>query len=132
MRNVQKNEELKGSVLLVDDDPQLFLTLSLEERGYEVHSYTNSLEAARKINEGLFYNVAMFDLSIGKENDFNGDSGQNLAYLSSEKNPDVPIIIFSAYSLIKAPYAKRVIFKPTPIPNLIQIIEEVIKETRSK
>ena len=122
--------DLKGPILFVEDD-KLFSMLAidkLKDNGYEVHHFENIVSAYNEIEHGLFYRVALIDLSIGGDDSLNGDSGQYMAQLSKERNPDVPIIILSAYSHVTVPCADRILRKPIKINDLISIINEVIEE----
>ncbi len=127
---IDRKVETKGPILFVEDDESFFRSFIdvFRGRGYDVHHFENIVSAYNEIEHGLFYRVALIDLSLGGDDSLNGDSGQYMAYLSKEKNPDIPVIILTGYSIAKVSSAERVLVKPQTPPDLMKIIDEVIEE----
>lgn len=82
-----------GTVLFVDDNPGVISELrnKLRKDGIHTKFFENLYNAYSKIEEGLYYDYAVFD------SQFPGGrySVEDLIELSKRKNPEIPIMIYS-------------------------------------
>jgi DNA-binding NtrC family response regulator len=93
----------KIKVLLVDDDPDALKSQSnlLKEYGdFYVFSYDNPAKAELSVNNGLNYDIGIFDQAMSPV------TGNELAQISKERNPNTPVIILSGYDqqYLKSPH----------------------------
>jgi DNA-binding NtrC family response regulator len=93
---------MKGSLLIVDDEPdiQLVMSANLRKQGYEVEVAGDGIEALRKL-EGRDYDVIVLDHQMP-----NLTGMQFLARLrngaaAGTGNADVPVIVVTAYGTIE-------------------------------
>ncbi len=84
-------------ILIVDDDVSILkvLKLRLESEQYAVTEATSLEEARGRFAEGE-YAIALLDLKLGEEN------GIQLMKHLREKDPDLPVIILTAYGTIES------------------------------
>jgi DNA-binding response OmpR family regulator len=68
--NIKKGNQ-NCNILLVDDDEDVNITLKkiLEERGYNVYAFSNSIEALKSFRKN-FYNVIILDIKMPRMNGF--------------------------------------------------------------
>jgi len=92
---VRSAPELSGSVLLVDDDPQVleFMHELLMDWGLDVHAFGDPLAALRSVSLG----DAVFDLAI-LDHTMPALSGLQLARRLAELRPCPRILIYTGYS----------------------------------
>jgi len=91
----------KGRVLVVDDLPDVCATLSglLSDEGYEVRSASSRVEALQMLDAERFH-VAVLDVRLDEADEDNQD-GILLMHEVREKDPNVAIIILTAYANVK-------------------------------
>jgi two-component system, NtrC family, response regulator GlrR len=85
-----------GKILIVDDDPAILkvLTMRLEAENYSVTSVTNGKEAFDLQNQG-FFDLALIDYQL------KGETGIQLMEKLHEIDPELPVILLTAYGTIK-------------------------------
>ena len=67
------DESMKKRILIIDDEPDVALTLKvvLEDNGFEVDSFTDSLLALRHFKEaGYIYDLLILDIKMPQMNGF--------------------------------------------------------------
>jgi CheY-like chemotaxis protein len=67
----EKSSFYKGRILIVDDDPDITLSfgMGLEDGGFEVHTYNDSLDALANFKPN-FYDLLLVDINMPKMNGF--------------------------------------------------------------
>jgi DNA-binding NtrC family response regulator len=82
-------------ILIVDDEKNILLTIrhALEPKGYEVASATTGEEALRLLEQQVF-DLMLLDLKLP------GIDGMSVLKEASERQPNVPVIIISAYGTV--------------------------------
>ncbi|SHJ20350.1 DNA-binding transcriptional response regulator, NtrC family, contains REC, AAA-type ATPase, and a Fis-type DNA-binding domains [Dethiosulfatibacter aminovorans DSM 17477] len=114
-------------ILIIDDEAGIRLTLGegLKDFGHQVKAAKNSMEAY-KVNSEFSPELIILDLNLGFEN------GLDLIESLRESNPNVQIIILTAYGDIKSAVTavKKGVFdflnKPFDIDELQFIIEKAL------
>jgi two-component system response regulator GlrR len=96
IENKSMNER-KENILVVDNDPNILqvLRMRLASGGYSVTAATGA-EAALKLAEKKPFDLVLIDLKL------NGDDGIQLMEDIHQLNPDIPVIILTAYGTIKS------------------------------
>jgi NtrC-family two-component system response regulator AlgB len=86
---------MKGSVLLVDDEPNILktVTIGLEAAGYAVTAFLNPLQAVEAMREHLF-DLAFFDLKMGPID------GLELLRESRRLSPETTAVIMTAHGSV--------------------------------
>ncbi|HUI63849.1 MAG TPA: response regulator, partial [Bacteroidota bacterium] len=89
------DSENKGSVLLVDDEPNIVKTvrICLESAGYEITSFLNPLQALDAMREHAF-DIAFYDLKMQPMD------GMELLRQTRRISPDTTVIIMTAHGSI--------------------------------
>jgi len=87
--------EINKNILIVDDDPDYLLQLSMQVKsfGFNVTTAEGQKEAEELLTKGIKPDMAIFDLMME-----NQDSGFTLAWKTKKMYPDVPVIIVTAVS----------------------------------
>lgn len=87
-------------ILLVDDEDSIHLIYSeeLEEEGYEVHSALTGEEALEKLKT-ISPDLVILDINMP------GMNGIDVLRQMKENNPDLPVILCSAYPEFKQDFA---------------------------
>lgn len=87
-------------ILLVDDEDSIHLIYSeeLEEEGYEVHSALSGEEALEKLKI-IAPDLVILDINMP------GMNGIDVLRQMKENNPDLPVILCSAYPEFKQDFA---------------------------
>ena len=87
-------------ILLVDDEDSIHLIYSeeLEEEGYEVHSALSGEEALEKLKI-ISPDLVILDINMP------GMNGIDVLRQMKENNPDLPVILCSAYPEFKQDFA---------------------------
>ncbi len=82
-----------SSILIVDDEKSLreFLTIMLEEKGYEVHSASDG-EAAIKLIKERSFDLALTDIRMRRSN------GLDVLDAVKEFQPNTPVVMMTAYA----------------------------------
>lgn len=123
--------ESSGSVLVVDDSPQICKTLTdvLGMAGYTVRS-APSAERALQIMEGTPFDLIISDLKMS------GMSGMDLIARVKALAPGVPVVILSGFgdmdSVIEAMRAgvADYIKKPFSIDEVLEVVKREVKKSR--
>jgi len=123
----------KARVLFVDDEPSLVLTMPriLGEHGYEVAAVSSVNEALSQIVSSPF-DVLISDLNIGEPGD-----GFVVVSAMRRTQPSCVTLILTGYpgfdSALEAIRSQvdDYLVKPTPVPTLIETIEQLLKSPKS-
>jgi two-component system, NtrC family, response regulator HydG len=115
----------KPTILVVDDNQDLLNTFAmiLKRRGFSVQTAADGVSAIDKFKEQDF-DVTLMDIVMPEMN------GVDASRKMKEINPEVPIILMTAYSdeellqTARDEGVRQVIHKPIRIDQLIQIITE--------
>ncbi len=93
---------MKGSLLIVDDEPDILLVMSanLEKEGYEVETAQDGVEALRKL-EGRDFDVIIVDHRMPRLTGMEFLGRLRNGYLSGPDRNDIPVIVVSAYGTIE-------------------------------
>jgi CheY-like chemotaxis protein len=124
---VRSAPELSGSVLLVDDDPQVleFMHELLTDWGLDVHAFGDPLAALRSVSRG----DAVFDLAI-LDQTMPALSGLQLARRLAELRPDPRILIYTGYSdpisdeEVEQSSISALLHKPIDNEHLLAVLRE--------
>ncbi len=83
-------------ILIVDDEKNILLTVrhTLEPKGYAVASATTGEEALRRLAQQSF-DLMLLDLKLP------GIDGMSVLKEASEKQPQLPVVIISAYGTVE-------------------------------
>jgi len=114
---------MEEKILLVDDDIRTikYFKKKLEEI-YPVFYYENAAEAIRSIENGLEYDLALFDVTLENQR----VDCEDLINSSKRRNPDTPIMTLSAWTY-NSPYIQRNLSKFHSAEHLIIIIQDYFK-----
>jgi len=118
-------EELKGRVLVVDDEEQFLKTFSkrLEMRGLKIETVTSGEEALSKV-KGRDFDAIILDLVMP------GIGGMETLKKLKEENPDLQIIILTGHGTIEKGVeaikagAMDFVEKPADINKILEKIGE--------
>jgi PAS domain S-box-containing protein len=128
VKETKKNQKAKGSILLVDDDLDVFQSEKaiLEMFGYEVTGQKSSIDALRTFES----DPDKFDLVIADHN-MPEMNGSKLAQKLLNIKPDIPIILCSGNIEgtkpdINPAGIKQFITKPFDIREIARIIGDII------
>ena len=100
---------------------------ALELAGFEVTAFTNPLEALDHLTQNSKdYSLIISDYRMPEMN------GNELCTELFNINPELKIIIMSAFENIEFDQRFKFINKPIPIPRLIKIVNENIGGERQK
>ena len=122
-------------VLYVDDEPTLvfLITRALEKLGIASCGFANAEEAlAAFVREPQAFTLVLTDLTMP-----GGMSGLELAQAVLAIRPDTPVVIVSGcIDPAEARHAaavgvRRVIQKPAKVPEMAQLVSELLRELRS-
>jgi two-component system response regulator VicR len=99
--------DVRTRILLVDDEPELgeMMRLTLERAGYEVCLATSAAEAF------TVFRSKVFDLAILDEM-MPGSKGHELAACLKGYEPELPVILSSAFPLKSFPGVDHIMLKP--------------------
>lgn len=88
----------KPSLLLVDDEPGVLLTLSmvLERDGYAVTTASSCAEAVAMMNVGRKFDVVITDLCLEKD-----DIGLQVAYHAAKLRPRPVILLITGFASVE-------------------------------
>lgn len=116
-----------ANIALIDDDHDIINLFSeiLELNGYTVSTFTDPIDALTNLQA----NIKDYDLIIS---DFKMPclSGNSLCQKLLTINPDLRVIIISAYSDIECDRKFTFVSKPLSMSKLLQIIGEKLKEQK--
>lgn len=122
----QTLENMKGPVLLVEDNPDLLrpLEILLKEAQILTTALADSNLAIEQIRSGLDYRLAVIDASYPPSG---SPTGRDIFYESKRVNPDVPVIVMTGYS-IPMPWAiDGVLRKPFKGEEFVKLVESYLK-----
>ena len=93
---------MKGAVLIVDDEPdiQLVMSVNLKKEGYDVDTAGDGQEALKKL-ESRDYDVIVLDHQMPRLTGMQFLERLRSAPLASTPNADVPVIVITAYGTIE-------------------------------
>jgi two-component system response regulator VicR len=113
--------ELRTRILLVDDEPELgeMMRITLERAGYDVVLATSAAEAF-----GAFRSK-VFDLAILDEM-MPGSKGHELAACLKGYEPELPIILASAFPQKSFPGVDHILLKPVASEVLRNLITSIL------
>lgn len=93
--NKKTSKNSSKLVFLVDDDANILETINtfLIDEGIEVETSRNALEAVKRIEGGLIYDLLIVDRNMqGLE-----DGGDEVARISKLTSPNIPVFALSGY-----------------------------------
>ncbi|HJT82981.1 MAG TPA: response regulator [Nitrososphaeraceae archaeon] len=116
-----------AKIALIDDDHDIITLFSeiLELNGYTIATFTDPIDAFTNLQA----NIEDYDLIIS---DFKMPclSGNSLCQKLLTINPELKVIIISAYSDIEYDRKFTFVSKPLSMPKLLQIVGEKLKEQK--
>ena len=123
------NTERKTSILILDDEPIVSKRLkpSLEKKGYDVETFTESLAAMKRVKEKKF-DIVITDLKM------EGIDGMQFLTEVKKGSPDTEVIVITGFATMdtaKESFQKGV-FDFLAKPFKLGEIAEVIKKAESK
>lgn len=127
--------ENRTSILILDDEPIVSKRLkpSLQKKGYEVETFTESLEALKRTREKNF-NIVITDLKM------EGIDGMEFLAEVKKHSPETEVIVITGFATMetaKESFKKGVFdflskpFKIGEIAEIIQKAEEKIKQRQT-
>jgi DNA-binding response OmpR family regulator len=106
-------------IVICDDKAACSIKDYLEIEGYKACLYPLGIEFLGDIDTGLYYDLAIVDLSLPDI------SGYDVVRDLKSKYPNKPVIIWSCYAIEKKE-ADRVLYKPLrKAKDLVKVIEEL-------
>ena len=115
------------AIAIIDDELDLVNLFheALKNKGFKVCSFTDSLEAFNYIKRNLNdYGLILSDYRLPSMD------GNELCIKLTSINPELKVILMSAYDNIKCDSSKfTFIRKPIKISNLIKIVKDRLAET---
>ncbi len=130
MASVQARAYPQRILIIEDDDEvQALLKDEFSDEGCRVLQATNGVDAERLIKEGMF-DLVITDLRFPKGN------GLEMLPIVKRQNPEVPVIVITAFGERKARTeavrrgADRFISKPFRIKDLKIAVQEVMEKRR--
>jgi PAS domain S-box-containing protein len=126
-----KKSNRKGSILVVDDDPSVleYVSLLLEENGYSAYACSNVRDALDKLKDTQV-DVVLTDIVMP------GTSGLELLETVHNSDPDMPVILVTAYAdLGKAVESVKkgaydFIMKPYEPEQLLRSLDKAVRYRR--
>lgn len=121
----------KGAVLLVDDDPDVLLLTAafLRNAGYEVTAASSGDAAMATLHAVQGFDVMVTDFAM------RGMDGGELARMSRELLPTLPIMVMSGYAgmqeMERLPAGINVLHKPFRGADMVRRIRELIEAART-
>jgi len=126
----------KTSILILDDEPIVSKRLkpSLEKKGYEVETFTSSIDALKRTRERDF-NIVITDLKM------EGLDGMEFLSEVKKKTPSTEVIVITGFATMetaKKSFQKGVFdflakpFKLGEISEVISKAEQKIKDSASR
>ncbi|GAB4368746.1 MAG: hypothetical protein Kow0042_10060 [Calditrichia bacterium] len=120
-------------LLLVDDERDVLdtLTEAFISVGYQITQSDNGLQALETFKTATF-DLAILDVELPEMNGF------DLTRAIKKIRPDFPIILITGYSHLYRPQdvlkldVEAFLRKPINIPELISIVDQLIKRIRGK
>ncbi len=127
-RSVQKEDIMKGNLLIVDDKEKLYESLAqiFEPIGYKTFYARNTREAISAFRENSIH-VVLLDIMLGEE------SGLDCLKKLRKINKNIPIIMITGYASVDSAVesmklgAYDYVKKPLDFERLLKIIENAMK-----
>ena len=117
---------LTKSLAVVDDEMDLvnLFKEALEGDGFDVSAFTDPIEALNHIIENpKKYSLIISDYKMP------GLNGKELCTKLRADNPDLKVIIMSAYDQLECDISKFIfVSKPIPIARLLKIVKDTLTE----
>ena len=122
----------RTSILILDDEPIVSKRLqpSLEKKGYEVETFTESLAALRRLRERDF-DIVISDLKM------EGLSGMEILTEVKQRSPRTEVIVITGFATMetaKDSFQKGVLdflAKPFKIGEIIEVIQRAEKKQQA-
>ena len=126
------NNEGKTSILLLDDEPIVSKRLkpSLEKKGYEVETFTSSMDALKRTRERDF-DIVITDLKM------EGLDGMEFLTEVKKKSPQTEVIVITGFATMetaKESFQKGVfdfLAKPFKLGEITAVIEKAENKKRN-
>ena len=115
-------------IVLVDDDFDIINLFSeiLELNGYTVSTFTNPIDALTHLETHIHdYDLIISDYKMPCL------SGNTLCQKLLTINPELKVIIISAYANIDCDRQFTFVSKPLSMPQLLKVVSEKLKEQKS-
>ncbi len=127
------NDQERTSILILDDEPIVSKRLkpSLERKGYEVETFTNSSDALARVKERSF-DIVITDLKM------EGMDGMQFLTEVKEMYPDTEIIVITGFATMataKQSFQKGVfdfLAKPFKLGEIADVIKRAEEKKRKK
>ncbi len=127
MNNITPEGQLKGRILLAEDDEDMrrFLAKALENAGYQVVSFDNGLSAYERLREEPF-NLLLTDIVMPQMD------GIELARKAAELDPDLKIMFITGFAAValnadlEAPKDAKILSKPFHLRDLVSEVSRLI------
>jgi len=127
MSSSMEEKKAKGKIILVDDEESILMLLTefLRENGYEVDSFSDSIEALSALKTGR-YHILITDMAMPKI-----DGLQLISYIQKEYLNTLGIVITGYGSLENAINALRCgafdyILKPFKLEDIMSVVESAM------
>ena len=132
------NDKLIAKLLIVDDEPEILqvLQIGLEQNGFLVEGFTNPEEALQSFKSNAEdFRLMLSDIRMP------GLSGIQLAKKVKELNPDIKVVLMTAFEiydgdpyklLFPSTHVDDFIQKPIGIDDLTNKILSIIGETKTR
>lgn len=125
--------ERKTSILILDDEPIVSKRLkpSLEKKGYEVETFTESLDALKRVKERNF-DIVITDLKM------EGVDGMQFLTEVKERSPETEVIVITGFATMdtaKESFQKGVfdfLAKPFKLGEIAEVISKAETKRRNK
>ena len=125
------NDQRKTSILILDDEPIVSQRLkpSLEKKGYQVETFTNSIEALKRTRETNF-DIVITDLKM------EGLDGMGFLSEVKERSPTTEVIVITGFATMetaKESFQKGVfdfLAKPFKISEITAAISKAEQKIR--
>ncbi len=123
--------KMKESILIVDDDESISVTLSLilNKKGYETGTAKTGQEALKRVQE-RFFNVALLDIKLPDM------EGVKLLAPLKRMHPDMVLLMVTAYASLETAVqalnegASAYITKPFKVDSILTTVRDALEKQR--
>lgn len=119
----------KTQILILDDEPIVCKRLkpAFEKMGYEVESFTKSVEAMERV-QGKEFDIVITDLKM------EGLDGMQFLTAVKEKSPNTEVIVITGFATMETAKEsfQKGIFDFVAKPFKISEIKEIVKKAEKK